>query len=152
MSGVDAAAVERLLAEHQRKLTEVGECICGEWPDRGVTDWPAHVAAALAPLLPQAQPDDEAVRAWRPEDGDTRCQDCGHANLPWFTDNSLWNEVMGGSAYEGDPGGYLCSRCFAVRADAIFPRIVWRFIPQWNGRAEAMDWPTADRVTQGVTP
>lgn len=39
------------LAEHQRKLTEVGECICGEWPDRGTTDWPTHVAAAVERIV-----------------------------------------------------------------------------------------------------
>lgn len=84
------------------------------------------------------------VREWRPEDGDTRCQECGQTYRPWFTDNSLWNEVMGGSAYDGDPGGFLCSRCFTTRAENIFQGLVWRVIPQWNGRAEAMDWPIAD--------
>lgn len=91
------------------------------------------------------------ARPWRPSDGDSRCQECGHEYEPWFTDNSLWNEVMGGSAYGGDPGGYLCPRCFAIRARDTFPRLVWRFIPQWNGRAEAMDWPTADAATHPIS-
>lgn len=85
------------------------------------------------------------ARPWQSGDGDTRCQGCGHTYQPWFTDNPLWNEVMGGSAYAGDPGGYLCPRCFAERTETVFPGIVWRFIPEWSGRAAPMDWPAADR-------
>lgn len=88
----------------------------------------------------------EEIREWRPEDGSAWCQDCGRANQSWFTDNGLWNEVMGGSAYDGDPGGCLCARCFMIRAEeGNFPGLTWRVIPQWNGRAEAMDWPIADK-------
>ena len=89
------------------------------------------------------------VREWTPEDGDTRCQRCGRAYQPWFTDNPLWNEVMGGSAYGGDPGGCLCSTCFADVAERLFPGLVWRFIPEWSGRAAPMDWPTADAPFTG---
>ncbi len=87
----------------------------------------------------------EDVREWRPEDGSTRCQDCGRVNQSWFTDNSLWNEVMGSSAYDRDPGGSLCARCFMIRAETTFPGLMWRVIPQWNGRAEQMSWPIADK-------
>lgn len=79
------------------------------------------------------------------------CDECDQSYVPWFTDNSLWNEVMGGSAYlDGDPGGFLCPRCFALRAEGTFPGLVWRVIPQWNGRAERMDWPIADRASESL--
>lgn len=58
-------------------------------------------------------------REWRPEDGDTRCQECGFAYEPWVTNDRLWNRVMGG------PNGYLCPRCFGVRAAAHVK--VWHF-------------------------
>lgn len=79
-------------------------------------------------------------RHWRPEDGDTRCQECGFPYHPWFTDNWLWNTVMGGTEHTGDPGGSLCPRCFADRAAKQHPNLVWRFIPEWSGRAPLMDF------------
>lgn len=84
-----------------------------------------HMRSAVRDLREQV-----TVREWVPEDGDTRCQECGHAYQPWFTDNPLWNEVMGGNAGGGDPGGCLCPRCFADRAERVFPGIVWRVIPE----------------------
>jgi hypothetical protein len=51
-----------------------------------------------------------AERPWRPEDGDTRCQECGRPNPVWFTDHATWNSVMGSEA------GILCPTCFALKA------------------------------------
>ena len=86
----------------------------------------------------------DVLRRWRPEDGDTRCQHCSYEYQPWFTDNSLWNEVMGGSDCDGDPGGFLCPRCFTEAAEWVHPGLMWRVIPQWNRRAELMDWPASE--------
>lgn len=85
----------------------------------------------------------EDRRPWRPGDGDTRCQGCGFRYQPWFTDNWLWNTVMGGDEFNGDPGGYLCPRCFANKAAEKHPNLVWRFIPEWSGKAPLMDFPAA---------
>lgn len=71
------------------------------------------------------------VRAWRPSDGDSRCQECGRPYVPWFTDSALWNLVIGGPDTECDPGGYLCSLCFTMRAESVFP-FVWRLVPEWT--------------------
>ena len=62
--------------------------------------------------------DGEQQRAWRPEDGDSRCQQCGRPNPIWFAPDRLWNHVVG-----GDPGreaqGVLCPSCFAAKADEL---------------------------------
>lgn len=86
----------------------------------------------------------EEPRPWEPGDGDTRCQICGHEYEPWFTDNWLWNTVMGGDPLGGDPGGCLCPRCFADRASRCYSDVVWRFIPEWSGKAPLMDFPARD--------
>lgn len=82
----------------------------------------AEFDAAMDARRPEARP-------WRPEDGDGRCQACGMEYVPWFTDNALWNAVMGGPDATEDPGGYLCPRCFAQRADSAGHRAVWDFRP-----------------------
>jgi hypothetical protein len=75
---------------------------------------------------------DDEVRPWRPSDGDSRCQECGHTYVPWFTDNWLWNHAVGGPTCTSDPGGYLCPRCFMVLAEQAFPGLVWRMFPEWS--------------------
>jgi hypothetical protein len=80
---------------------------------------------------PLRRPDDE-IRPWRPEDGDSRCQECERTYVPWFTDNWLWNHVMGGPNCTSDPGGYLCPRCFMVRVEQVSPGLVWRLFPEWS--------------------
>ncbi len=55
------------------------------------------------------------VRPWVPADGDSRCQECGHPNYPWYADDEVWNLVMGGPGATDDPGGVLCITCFAHR-------------------------------------
>lgn len=52
------------------------------------------------------------IRAWRPEDGDQRCQLCGVPNVTWFTDSDLWNRVM-------PRDGIRCIPCFIRAAEAI---------------------------------
>lgn len=72
------------------------------------------------------------VREWVPADGDSRCEDCHHAYRPWFTDNVLWNQVMGGEGAMDDPGGNLCPACFMRRTEAQHGFIVWRVVPTWR--------------------
>lgn len=53
---------------------------------------------------------------------DGPCQDCGCMYSPWFTDNVLWNFIMGGPDATDDPGGMLCMSCFTARVDG---KVVW---------------------------
>lgn len=55
------------------------------------------------------------------------CDECRQPYAPWFTDNAVWNYVVGGPAATDDPGGMLCPRCFTLRAESKygFPP-VWR--------------------------
>lgn len=85
-------------------------------------------------------------RPWRRGDGDSRCQSCGHAYAPWFTDNALWNRVTGGPGANDDPGGCLCPRCFIQRAEDVFP-FVWRLVPEWTGALTRVLPPTDGEVT-----
>lgn len=71
-----------------------------------------------------------ADREWRPEDGDTRCQDCHALYVPWFTANETWNGVMGGPEAREDPGGYLCPTCFTKRAERSGLSTVWEVRPR----------------------
>lgn len=72
----------------------------------------------------------ERVRRWQTEDADTRCQECHQSYTPWFAPNDIWNEVMGGPEATEDPGGYLCPRCFTLRADAHYDqRLIWSVAP-----------------------
>jgi hypothetical protein len=59
-------------------------------------------------------------------EGDGPCQDCGGANIVWFTDSVFWNEVMGNS------GGLLCVACFVKRAEVRFTPTGWRVLPEWS--------------------
>ena len=63
---------------------------------------------------------------------DGPCDSCLKTYPAWFTDNTLWNQVMGGRACIDDPGGLLCPRCFMLRAERTFSKIVWRVIPTWK--------------------
>lgn len=85
------------------------------------------------------------VRPWKKGDADSRCQRCGQLYAPWFTDNWLWNEVRGGGGDAADPGGFLCPTCFAKDAELHYGRsLIWRFTPEWSGRAPLMDFPKDD--------
>lgn len=65
--------------------------------------------------------------------GDGPCQDCGGENIRWFTDNVLWNEVLGGPEARDDPGGLLCPQCFIKRVDAAgLEPSAWRLLPEWR--------------------
>lgn len=70
-----------------------------------------------APPLTAPKP---PLRPWGlPEEsrGDGPCMDCGTFDTPvWFTDNVLWNRIVGGSGTMYDPGGLLCPTCFIRRA------------------------------------
>lgn len=72
------------------------------------------------------------VRDWEVDDGDTRCQDCGHAYSPWVTDNPLWNQVIGGDGTTSDPGGHLCPACFMRHTETVHGQITWRVVPMWK--------------------
>lgn len=61
-----------------------------------------------------------------------RCPECGTDYPAWFTDNPLWNTVLGGPTAMDDPGGMLCPLCFAKKAETVHGPIVWRFIPVWR--------------------
>lgn len=65
---------------------------------------------------------------WKPSDGDTVCQVCGAANIIWFTDDALWNEIM-------PDDGIVCVTCFAGRVDDAGIRpLAWRVIPDFPRR------------------
>lgn len=99
--------------------------------ENGSTEKVATSASIVGYVAPR--PDDE-IRPWRKGDGDSRCQECGRTYVPWFTDNWLWNHVIGGPSETSDPGGYLCPRCFMVRAEQVYPTLIWRVFPEWSPR------------------
>jgi hypothetical protein len=82
----------------------------------------------------QAILDRLGIRPWRPEDGDSRCQQCGRPNVTWFAPHTVWNGVMGSEA------GILCPTCFAHKADEWRGQgFVWRlslFAAPQSGRNE----------------
>jgi len=45
---------------------------------------------------------------------------------PWFAPNFLWNIVVGGPGYRGDPGGMLCPNCFIEKAEERGVRAIWK--------------------------
>ena len=67
------------------------------------------------------------IRPWRPEDGDRRCQRCGHPNVVWFTDADSWNTAM------GNESGILCVRCFVGAYEAIYGATIWSLLPERPG-------------------
>jgi len=71
--------------------------------------------------------------------GDGPCQDCGTLNnIVWFTENVLWNEVMGDPGTMGDPGGIVCISCFIRRVDRTgLAPTGWRLIPEWHWETRA---------------
>lgn len=84
----------------------------------------ARIVRAAAPAVLR----EHGSQPWQPSDGDTRCQECGHGYVAWFTDSDLWNLVMGGPHCASDPGGCLCSTCFTLRAETVLERPVWHMI------------------------
>ena len=92
--------------------------------------WIAHIEreAALAAPAPVTSAElDARLR------GDGPCQDCGTPdNIVWFTDNTVWNRVMGGPGTTDDPGGIVCVTCFVKRADAAgLDPTGWQLTPEW---------------------
>lgn len=79
----------------------------------------ARVAAALAEHVIPNRRGDTTVREWTPEDGDLRCQKCGHPNVVWFTDATTWNSAM------GNEGGVLCIRCFVGTYESQGEPVIW---------------------------
>lgn len=67
-------------------------------------------------------------RPWRPEDGDTRCQECGAANIVWYTDSQTWNWVTGGDS----PGSVsvLCVPCYVRTAEDKMAAEAFK-LPAW---------------------
>lgn len=87
-----------------------------------------HPAALSTPIA-------HDVREWRPEDGDTRCQQCGQPNPIWWADNAQWNATVGGPDATDDPGGVLCPTCYHAK---------------WLGREVAPTTPPADDVREAL--
>ena len=55
------------------------------------------------------------------------CDICSQDYSVWFTDNAVWNYVVGGPDAAYDPGGMLCPRCFTLRAEAAYGfRPIWK--------------------------
>lgn len=120
IEGTLATALDRVLGDN-------------EIADLGDSQHKGYVVRALVREITETL----HIRSWQPGDGDTRCQNCGHTYQPWFTDNRLWNAVMGGPEATDDPGGYLCPSCFADRATTRNPRLIWRFYPERSNAANA---------------
>lgn len=58
--------------------------------------------------------------------GDLPCADCGtEDNIVWFTDNLIWNHVIG---RETSP--ILCINCFVIRAEKKIKCTGWKLIPE----------------------
>lgn len=131
-----------VLANHQRASQGMSygapdRCTCGAetYPARGDADVTerrdaafaehqasivaARVAAARAEHVIPNRRGDTTVREWTPEDGDLRCQKCGHPNVVWFTDATTWNSAM------GNEGGVLCIRCFIGTYESQGDPVIW---------------------------
>ncbi len=69
-------------------------------------------------------------------DGDAPCADCGaKENMIWFTDNVIWNAVMGENiVHEEARGKIICPPCFVRRAQLVFNPTGWRLIPEFPWR------------------
>ena len=60
--------------------------------------------------------------------GDTPCSKCGTTNNPvWFTDNSIWNEVMGSDKHK-----ILCVNCFISKAEKQYDITGWKILPEFK--------------------
>jgi len=76
-----------------------------------------QIRAALAAAGPSAPE--------TPSDPTNACRECGIDNPVWFAPNEVWNAVM------GDHTGFLCPRCFIVRAEASGLRpTAWILTPE----------------------
>jgi len=65
--------------------------------------------------------------------GHGHCTDCGTDNTGWYTDTSLWHEVMGRSPVFGEPGEGICLTCFTARAAAVgIVPAAWNLSAQWR--------------------
>lgn len=51
---------------------------------------------------------DSLARPWRPQDGDTRCQECGSRNPVWWANNDDWNRLL-------PDDGVLCPSCYHAK-------------------------------------
>lgn len=77
----------------------------------------------------------------------TRCMDCQQPYAVWFADNDVWNLVMGGPGCKGDPGGMLCPRCFALRAETVYALPIWHLrLERVNRVLQADDTPPDTRL------
>lgn len=60
--------------------------------------------------------------------GDIPCSKCRtHHNPVWFTDNDIWNEVMG-----EDKAQILCVNCFISRAEKKYNITGWKLLPEFK--------------------
>ncbi len=60
--------------------------------------------------------------------GDNPCQDCkSEKNIVWFTDNVLWNIIMG-----KDRMKIYCIFCFTARAEMKYKITGWRLLPEFK--------------------
>lgn len=122
MTAEDVQAQLRQIAErgvgfdmNPTMMFTTAESMYSQWLDyftRLDQEWRERVAA-LADALSTPPADD--VGPWRPEDGDTRCQQCGQPNPIWWADNAQWNATVGGPDATDDPGGVLCPTCYHAK-------------------------------------
>lgn len=79
------------------------------------------------------------------DDPTNACRDCGIDNPVWFAPNEVWNAVM------GDHTGFLCPRCFIVRAEAsgLVPT-AWVLTPERTTTGCGCHAPDADGIGHPV--
>jgi len=69
-----------------------------------------------------------------PSDPTNACRGCGIDNPVWFAPNEVWNAVM------GDHTGFLCPRCFILRAEASGLRpTAWVIAPEAPASSDEPD-------------
>ena len=126
LTAVELAAIR----ERHRPVTSDGRQFCVA---DGVIEWPCD-AERLAAEVVRLQEQLAAVRTapcsrpWLPQDGDSRCQRCGHVNPPWFTDSETWNRISSDDRY-----AVLCPACFISKADSRGLAMAWRLEPEAPG-------------------
>lgn len=109
-------------------------------------EWREHPAKKV--LDGRAVPDES--KEGGEHHGDGPCMDCGGLNLVvWFTDNVLWNDVVGGPGTTDDPGGLLCIPCFVRRAERRYAMNGWRLVPEWPWPARWMEPARGGGVSNG---